>query len=563
MRAAPDPGFLAFQEALAGRYSLERELGRGGMGVVYLAREVRLDRPVALKLLPAEYAARRELRERFLREARTAARLSHPHIVPIHSVDEVGDFVFMVMSYVEGQTLEQRVRERGPLPVTEAARIMREVAWALAYAHAQGIVHRDIKPANILLEAGSGRALVSDFGIAHVTGQAGLTGAAELMGTAEYMSPEQASGQPLDGRSDLYALGIVGYFIVSGRLPFEGPTLAATLAKQLTQAPAPLSSVAPEVPLAVTQAIDRCLAKDPAARFADGEQLADAIGRTLEDRTRVPQALRLFNEQVGEAIPWLVGMEIGAVYSFIGAAITGMDSIFGAGEIMLLTGSTLAAAPVAMLLYWIRRMLRSGYGHDELVRSLRLEFEERREALAAERIPEPTTFERFARRFAIGGMWVSLSSIAYYFVGQWFPAYETVVLPILVGLGMLTLGAGFYSATKDSDRNRKPSARMLKFWESRFGRALFKLAGLRLEIPLGAGASYRPTEFAIGLAADRLFEELPADVRKSLGELPLGVRTLEQHAEKMRARVAELSGILNDVEQQRGRRLAEVEKISE
>src|SRR5688572_23479228 len=141
MRDAPDPEFMALQEALAGRYSLQRELGRGGMGVVYLAREVRLDRPVALKLLPSVYATRRELRERFLREARTAARLSHPHIVPIHAVDDVDDFVFMVMAFIEGQTLEQRVRERGPLPVSEAARVLREVAWVLAYAHAEGVVH--------------------------------------------------------------------------------------------------------------------------------------------------------------------------------------------------------------------------------------------------------------------------------------------------------------------------------------------------------------------------------------------------------------------------------------
>ena len=278
MHDALNREFLELQQALAGRYSLERELGRGGMGIVYLAREVRLDRPVALKLLPATFAAQRTLRDRFLREARTAARLSHPHIVPIHAVDEVGDFVFMVMAYVEGYTLEQRVRERGPLPATDAARVLREVAWALAYAHAQGVVHRDIKPANILLEAGSGRALVTDFGIAHVSDAPALTSGAEVMGTAEFMSPEQAAGEPVDGRSDLYALGVVGYYMLSGGVPFSGSTVAATLAKHITQAAAPLSTVAPEVPAALSRAIDRCLAKDPAARFDGGEQLAEALG---------------------------------------------------------------------------------------------------------------------------------------------------------------------------------------------------------------------------------------------------------------------------------------------
>src|SRR6266581_677829 len=154
---APDRLFLDFQAAVAGRYSLERELGRGGMGVVYLAREVRLDRPVAIKLLPPDHAGDAHLRERFLREARTAAKLSHPHIIPIFAVDEVGTFVFFAMAYVAGETLTERVRRRGPLPPSEAGRVLREVAWALAYAHSQGLVHRDVKPDNIMLEEASAR----------------------------------------------------------------------------------------------------------------------------------------------------------------------------------------------------------------------------------------------------------------------------------------------------------------------------------------------------------------------------------------------------------------------
>src|SRR6185369_844350 len=181
------------------------------MGVVYLAREVRLDRSVAIKLLPPEFAAQERLRDRFLTEARTAARLSHPYIVPIHSVDEINQFVFYVMAYVDGETLAQRVAARGPLPPAQAARILREVAWALAYAHAQGIVHRDVKPANILLERGTERAMVTDFGIARLAHASGETAVGELLGTPEYMSPEQASGEAVDGRSDLYSLGVVGY----------------------------------------------------------------------------------------------------------------------------------------------------------------------------------------------------------------------------------------------------------------------------------------------------------------------------------------------------------------
>ena len=162
------PELLAFQAAVAGRYSIAHELGRGGMGIVFLAREVALDRMVALKLLPPEMAKRPGVKESFLKEARTAAGLSHPNIVQIYAVDEADDFVFFAMAYVDGGTLGDRIRERGPLSNSDAVRLLREVSWALGHAHVQGVVHRDVKPDNILLDEASGRALVTDFGIAVV-----------------------------------------------------------------------------------------------------------------------------------------------------------------------------------------------------------------------------------------------------------------------------------------------------------------------------------------------------------------------------------------------------------
>src|SRR2546425_32719 len=288
----PIPG--ALQRALDGRYVLERRLGRGGMGVVYLAREPRLARRVAIKVLPPERALQPAARERFLREARTAAGLSHPNIVPIFAVDEVDDVVFFVMAYVEGESLGQRIRARGPLAPDAVARLLQDVARALAYAHAHGVVHRDVKPDNILLEAPTGRVLVSDFGIARVGSGSGTTGPREIVGTAEFMSPEQASGGVVDPRSDLYSLGVVAYYALSGRVPFEDTDPYVLLARHATEPAPPLASVAPAVPRQLARIVDRCLAKEPSARFAGGSELAEAIDHAALLQAAPPIAVRAF-----------------------------------------------------------------------------------------------------------------------------------------------------------------------------------------------------------------------------------------------------------------------------
>ncbi|MCU0622025.1 MAG: serine/threonine protein kinase, partial [Gemmatimonadales bacterium] len=206
---------------LGDRYHFERELGRGGMGAVYLARDRSLDRPVALKVLPPEYAAQPDLRERFLRETRTAAGFSHPNIVPVFAVEERDGLLAYAMGFVEGESLADRVARTGPLGVRDAVRLLQDVGYALSYAHGRGVVHRDIKPDNIMLERATGRALLMDFGIARTVQAApaalpGLTRVGEVVGTPEYMSPEQASGDAVDGRSDLYSLGLVAYFGLTG-----------------------------------------------------------------------------------------------------------------------------------------------------------------------------------------------------------------------------------------------------------------------------------------------------------------------------------------------------------
>lgn len=270
-------------EALRAQYELRRELGRGGMGIVYLARDVRLDRLVAIKTLPPHLAADQVVRERFLREARTAASLSHPNIVPVHRADDIDGHVFFVMGLVDGPALSQLVREGGPLTPRTALAILHDVGAALAYAHSQGIVHRDIKAENILIERDSGRAMVTDFGIARLAEAAPLTATGTVLGTVHYMSPEQVAGDAVDARTDIYALGVVAFYILSGRFPFESPTASAVLVAHVTRQPPSLLSVAPTVPSEFGQLVDRCLEKDPAFRFQTCGEFLEEL-EVLEQR---------------------------------------------------------------------------------------------------------------------------------------------------------------------------------------------------------------------------------------------------------------------------------------
>ena len=273
--------------ALGDAYTIEGEVGRGGMGVVYRARDERLQRRVAIKVLPPELAFQSDIRERFTREAQTAAKLSHPHIVPIHTVGEGHGLVYFVMGYVDGESVAGRIRRRGKLPVEETRRIMGESADALGAAHALSIIHRDIKPDNILLEGSRGRVMVTDFGIAKaLSGSSGatLTGAGVAIGTPAFMSPEQAAGErEIDGRSDLYSLGIVTYQMLTGELPFNAPTVAGILMKQITEPAPDVRARRADVPEDLALAVSRCLEKDPENRWPT----ADALRRALENRVVV------------------------------------------------------------------------------------------------------------------------------------------------------------------------------------------------------------------------------------------------------------------------------------
>jgi serine/threonine-protein kinase len=272
------------QDALRGRYAIERELGAGGMATVYLARDLRHDRPVALKVLRAELSESLGP-ERFEREIRMAARLQHPHILSVHDSGTDAGLLWYTMPYVEGESLRDRLRREAQLPLEDALRITREVADALGYAHAQGIVHRDIKPENILLSGG--HALVADFGVARALGgEAGLTETGMSVGTPSYMSPEQSLADPrLDGRSDIYSLGSVLYEMLVGETPYTGPTAQAVIAKRLHDPVPSARRLRETVPVPVDRALQRAMAKSAADRFPTVGAFSSALAAGAEGET--------------------------------------------------------------------------------------------------------------------------------------------------------------------------------------------------------------------------------------------------------------------------------------
>jgi len=548
----PSPEFLDFQAALAGEYSLERELGRGGMGIVYLARDVRLDRDVAIKVLPSHLAQTSESRERFIREARTAAGLSHPNIVPIHHVGEAGGFVFFVMSYVEGETLGERLRTRGPLPPAEAARVMREVAWALAYAHGRGIVHRDVKPDNILLEAGTGRALVTDFGIARRDDvDAASSDAGKIVGTAHFMSPEQAAGAEVDGRADLYALGVVGFLAVSGRLPFDTSSVPALLVRQATE-PAPgVVRAAPGLPPAIAAVIDRCLAREPADRFSDGEALAAALEPARQEKSAVPPMLRAWlgarNPLLFPYMGWSGLLSVATIGNFVNM-VHGHPGSTPSDVIILFALATCPIIPiVGFHVNQGRRLFRSGHTLADLRAALEIARRERAESEALARDEKEPPAHRMLRVGTVASAtWLGVTFVLAEMrvINERTAGIIWVLAPIistmLLGAVSNALGVQFIP---DKIREWWQSGIRQRLWNSRAGEWLARKLGAPERSRAVGGGVFRPTEAALGVAASELFAALPKAYREELAELPAMVEVLEAQAAEARAEIDMLASL--------------------
>jgi serine/threonine-protein kinase len=537
------PDLQSLERAVAGRYALERELGRGGMGVVMLARDLSLERPVALKLLPAMMAAQPVLRERFLREARTAAGLSHPHIVPIHAVEAREAIVFIAMAYVDGETLADRVQRTGPLPPYEVARILREVAWALAYAHGRGIVHRDIKPDNILIERGSGRALVTDFGIARARDGSDvanrLTLEGQLLGTAAFMSPEQGADEPVDGRSDLYALGGVGYFALVGRAPFEATTLEALLVARYTRAAPPVAMARRDVPPALATAIDRCLAREPHNRYPSAEVVAEALSEAtgIPGTQYIALPVRSFLRAAEQSV-WLVTLVI--VFTLI-YGLPGTRNILA-----LVAGIAFGVVILSIdLVRRARELQGEGFGAEDVRRGFEVERKTHAEELRQLFDARRTAARRRTRRRAWTtlGVGVVLRVIAQFL---FFPHAQTAPpapwqIAVLVLLD-LTNTVSLVIALNTSPRTERRGFRIAAWvWQSRFAVAFFRLS------TLGRGpSSTRPSATGRDSSELRLADLASPAVTSRFPELHAILRRLEKSQESMRLREFEVARTLAD-----------------
>jgi serine/threonine-protein kinase len=538
MSDSPDQLRAELQAALQDDYAVERQLGRGGMGAVFLARDLRLDRPVAIKVLPPELAVRPELRERFLRETRTAASFSHPNIVPVHAVGAREHLLYFVMGFVEGESLAERIRRAGPLSGHDATRLLQEVAWALSYAHGRGIVHRDIKPDNILIERATGRALVTDFGIARSNAGSALTSVGDVVGTPQFMSPEQASGDTVDGRSDLYSLGVVGYCAVTGHVPFNADSTPAILAMHITRAAPPVATERPDLPPALSAAIDRCLAKRPEDRFQSGEALAEALDAARQAHVEIAPAIRLFQQKTATLLrnAFIMACFIPLILSRFASDV---DKMMG-----LLTLASAVGALVVLALLALRDLARQGFRYDEIRAGLVAIREERQEAARLARgMPDWRRRRRF-RRFVLLGM--AIAAVVLFHLGRRYrvpvpgepgryqlPLLAVVAFALAFMLGMATIvfAAGTSASTGRMD------GWISRLWTGVAGSTLFKVVSRGL-----ASAPHRTPAQSPAAAADArtMFGQLPVEVRRKLKPVGPALDRLDQQVEAARERIATL-----------------------
>lgn len=533
------------QDALAGSLSIEREIGRGGMGVVYLARDVMLDRPLALKVLHPHLAADPEQRARFLREARTGARLSHPHIVPIYDVGEAAGHVWFTMAFVDGESLATVLTRRGTLPAATVERLLREVGWALANAHRRDVLHRDVSLDNILIERSTGRALLADFGIAaRIEGGS----AGPLIGTPAYMAPELVHGEPASPRSDLYALGIVAWSALTGYLPFSGDDAAEVLLAQVRDEVPSLARAAAGTPSRLRRAIEAVLAKAPDERPDSVEAWLATLDEPRQRRALAPVLSRWVRVREAVAPYRALAATLLAMFSGVAlhlASFGGVTSYF----LLLVAFGALLVPGLAILqaglsLRALRLAAREGFHLEDLRLGLEQELAERRRAGPI----LPTRWGRVIRWtgsiLGIGAVVVLATAESWYELLAVLPfTLRLVVQDILVwvarwGLVAFWLSRGVGILLPGVARPALDVGWRLRlaFWRTRAAAGLMWLA--RLGLPrdlLPETTLHRPTELMLDLQIDDLWRALPAPTREGLAELPVVARALRERIRDLRA----------------------------
>ncbi len=553
MNSPLDERAAELQAVVAGQLSLESELGRGGMGVVYLGRDVALDRPVAIKLLHESLANDPEARQRFLTEARTCARLVHPNIVPIFDVGEQGSLAWFVMGFVEGESLADRIQCEGPLSPDEVTKVLRDIGWALAAAHGAGVLHRDITLSNVLIENRTGRAMLLDFGLAV---EFGGSDSGPLVGTPEYLAPELLQGTAPSQRSDLYSLGVAGWAMVTGHLPITGDTPGDVLLRRLQEDPVPLSQAAPGTPKPLRCAIDAALERDPERRPATMEDWLPLLDGTAVVTTTDP-VLSHWVDSGALARPFYA-----LAFSLVGM-ISALNEVYFVSMRLPLIGRVpmlFAMLPIAIGLGTIihfalatvstRRAARAGY----LLTDLRV-------ALAdgiRKRIAQGTTRATLLGRLINDFAWLAGAAIVAMLliggIGSWWGGWYSAGLYALFSIladqlkwlwltFFLGLGFGFILAPRD-ERPRSLRWRIRElFWNSPLGKLTFRIASLgvgkQIEAP---NTLHRPTEVMLEVGINDLFGALPAPQRRGLEEIPVLAGNLQRKVSRIRERIALLDG---------------------
>lgn len=549
-----DEQALALQAELAGEYSLESEIGRGGMGIVYLARDVALDRPVAIKLLHESLASDPATRQRFLLEARTCARLVHPNIVPIFDVGERDSMAWIVMGHIDGDSLADRLERNGPMRPAEVAKVLRDLGWALGAAHGAGVIHRDITLSNVIVEHSTGRAMLLDFGLA--TEWQGHDGGS-LVGTPEYLAPELLHGAAPTPQSDIYALGVIGWALLTGHLPISGETPADILLKRLQDGPGSLDQSAPGTPGRLRAAIESALADDPAARparvedwLASLDESADAVVpvEPLCNWVESSSLTRPFYALSFAVVGMVMFMEGGYLHILRLSALRTLPTIIPAMAVALLVGGlvhfTLAVSA-------LRKAARSGYVLTDLQVSLG-DAIRRRVAVGSRPAPLLGRVMNDLAWLSIIGLVVEhLVSILlpWPVILDLSPGAFSLLLtfayytPWLLLVAFVGIGFGFILPPRE-EKPRGLNWRIREmFWNSWLGKLAFRIGTIGIRSPsVAPNTLHRPTEVMLQVGIADLYEALPEPQRRGLEGLPEVATRLQRKVGKVRERIALLEG---------------------